>query len=81
METTIAIFESIKALPLIEQIRLERMINELLMSYLVERSENSLKPIATVLDKSVLPNDITMQEIVSEVNAVRKERYESRIGL
>jgi hypothetical protein len=30
------------------------------------------------LDSSVLANDITMQEIVDEVNAVRKERYEKQ---
>jgi hypothetical protein len=33
---------------------------------------------AEKLDRSVLCNDITMQEIVDEVNAVRKERYEKR---
>jgi len=30
------------------------------------------------LDNSVIVNDITMQEIVDEVNAVRKERYEKQ---
>jgi len=30
------------------------------------------------LDSSVLDNGITMQEIVDEVNAVRKERYEKQ---
>ena len=30
------------------------------------------------LDNSVLANNITMQEIVDEVNAVRKERYEKQ---
>jgi len=30
------------------------------------------------LDNSVIANDITMQEIVDEVNAVRKERYEKQ---
>jgi len=34
--------------------------------------------IAKRLDNSVLANDITMQEIVDEVNAVRKERYEKQ---
>jgi hypothetical protein len=33
---------------------------------------------AKKLDSSVLANDITMQEIVDEVNAVRKERYEKQ---
>ncbi len=30
------------------------------------------------LDESILPNDITMDEIVEEVNQVRKERYEAQ---
>ena len=34
--------------------------------------------VAKRLDGSVLANDITMQEIVDEVNAVRKERYEKQ---
>jgi len=34
--------------------------------------------LAKKLDSSVLANDITMQEIVDEVNAVRKERYEKQ---
>jgi len=37
-----------------------------------------LRAIAQKLDNSVLDNDITMQEIVDEVNAVRKERYEKQ---
>jgi len=38
-----------------------------------------LRAIAQRLDNSVLlDNDITMQEIVDEVNAVRKERYEKQ---
>ena len=48
-----------------------------------EALENGLKTmylrtIAQKLDSSVLDNDITMQEIVDEVNAVRKERYEKQ---
>jgi len=35
-----------------------------------------LRTMAQKLDSSVLDNEITMQEIVDEVNAVRKERYE-----
>ena len=34
-----------------------------------------LRTMAQELDNSVLDNDITMQEIVDEVNAVRAERY------
>jgi len=37
-----------------------------------------LRAMAQRLDNSVLDNDITMQEIVDEVNAVRKERYEKQ---
>jgi hypothetical protein len=37
-----------------------------------------LRTFAQKLDKSVLENEITMQEIVDEVNAVRKERYEKQ---
>jgi hypothetical protein len=38
-----------------------------------------LRTMAQKLDSSVLvDNDITMQEIVDEVNAVRKERYEKQ---
>ena len=37
-----------------------------------------LRTMAQKLDKSVLENEITMQEIVDEVNAVRKERYEKQ---
>jgi hypothetical protein len=48
-----------------------------------EALENGLKTMylrtmAQNLDKSVLKNEITMQEIVDEVNAVRKERYEKQ---
>jgi len=48
-----------------------------------EALENGLKTMylramAQKLDSSVLDNDITMQEIVDEVNAVRKERYEKQ---
>jgi phage portal protein BeeE len=35
-----------------------------------------LRAMARKLDNSVEKNDITMQEIVDEVNAVRRERYE-----
>jgi len=37
-----------------------------------------LRTIAQKLDSSVLDNEITMQEIVDEVNAVREERYEKQ---
>jgi len=37
-----------------------------------------LRTMAQKLDNSVLDNEITMQEIVDEVNAVRKERYEKQ---
>lgn len=37
-----------------------------------------LRTIAEKLDRSVVENDITMQEIVDEVNEVRKERYEKQ---
>ena len=37
-----------------------------------------LRTMAQKLDNSVLDNDITMQEIVDEVNAVRQERYEKQ---
>ena len=37
-----------------------------------------LRAMAQNLDNSVLANDITMQEIVDEVNAVRRERYEEQ---
>ena len=48
-----------------------------------EALENELKTmylrtIAHQLDTSVIDNDITMQEIVDEVNTVRKERYEKQ---
>jgi hypothetical protein len=34
-----------------------------------------LRAMAQKLDSTVFENEITMQEIVDEVNAVRKERY------
>jgi hypothetical protein len=37
-----------------------------------------LRAVAQKLDSTVLENEITMQEIVDEVNAVRKERYEQQ---
>ena len=37
-----------------------------------------LRTMAQKLDNAVIDNDITMQEIVDEVNSVRKERYEKR---
>jgi len=37
-----------------------------------------LRTMAQKLDSSVLDNDITMEEIVDEVNAVRQERYEKQ---
>ncbi|MDR2206373.1 MAG: hypothetical protein LBE36_09510 [Flavobacteriaceae bacterium] len=48
-----------------------------------EELENGLKmmylrTMAQKIDSSVLDNDITMQEIVDEVNAVRKKRYEKQ---
>ena len=48
-----------------------------------EALENGLKTMylrtmAQKLDKSVLENEITIQEIVDEVNAVRRERYEKQ---
>jgi hypothetical protein len=48
-----------------------------------EALENGLKTMylrsmAQRLDRSVVENEITMQEIVDEVNAVRKERYEKQ---
>ena len=54
-----------------------------LKQYQPEALENGLKimylrAMAQKLDNSVLDNDITMQEIVDEVNAVRKERYEEQ---
>jgi len=39
---------------------------------------NYWQAMAKRLDSSVLANDITMQEIVDEVKAVRKERYEKQ---
>jgi len=39
------------------------------------------RTLAKNLDSSVLGNDITMQEIVDEVNAVRRERYEKQNGI
>ena len=37
-----------------------------------------LRTMAQKLDSSVLDNDITMEEIVDEVNAVRQDRYEKQ---
>jgi hypothetical protein len=37
---------------------------------------NYLKSLAKELDNSVVPNNITMREIVEEVNKVRKMRYD-----
>jgi len=37
-----------------------------------------LRAMAKRLDSSVIENDITMQEIVDEVNEVRKEKYEKQ---
>jgi len=37
-----------------------------------------LRTMAQKLDKSVLENEITMQEIVDEVNAIRQERYDKQ---
>ena len=37
-----------------------------------------LRSMAQKLDSSVLDNEITIQEIVDEVNTVRKERYEKQ---
>ena len=37
-----------------------------------------LRAMAQKLDSSVLDNDITMEEIVDEVNTVRQERYEKQ---
>jgi transcriptional/translational regulatory protein YebC/TACO1 len=37
-----------------------------------------LRAMAKKLDSSVIENNITMQEIVDEVNKVRKERYEKQ---
>ena len=37
-----------------------------------------LRTMAQELDNSVLDNDISMQEIIDEVNLVRKERYEKQ---
>jgi len=48
----------------------EMLENGLKMMYLRTMAQN--------LDNSILNNDITMQEIVDEVNAVRKERYEKQ---
>jgi len=48
-----------------------------------EALENGLKTMylramAQKLDSSVLDNDITMPEIIDEVNTVRKDRYEKQ---
>jgi hypothetical protein len=37
-----------------------------------------LRAMAQKLDRSVVENEITMQDIVDEVNTVRKERYEKQ---
>jgi len=37
-----------------------------------------LRVMAQKLDSSVLDNDISMEEIVDEVNTVRKERYDKQ---
>jgi len=37
-----------------------------------------LRTMAQKLDKSVLENEISMQEIVDEVNAIRQERYDKQ---
>jgi len=37
-----------------------------------------LRAMAKRLDSSVIENNITMQEIVDEVNEVRKEKYEKQ---
>jgi len=37
-----------------------------------------LRTLAQKLDSSILDNNITMEEIVDEVNAVRKGRYEKQ---
>lgn len=37
-----------------------------------------LRAMAKKLSSSVIKNDITMQEIIVEVNKVRKERYEKQ---
>ena len=37
-----------------------------------------LRAMAQKLDSTVSENEITLQEIVDEVNAVRKERYEKQ---
>jgi len=39
-----------------------------------------LRAMAQNLDKSVLENEITMQDIVDEVNAARQERYDEQNG-
>jgi len=39
-------------------------------------NKDEIKKLARQLDASVIPNDITMDEIVEECRVVRKERYE-----
>lgn len=39
-------------------------------------NKDEIKKLARKLDDSLLPNDITMDEIVEECREVRKERYE-----
>jgi len=70
------------------KIRTQRIIDDISLSKRsrFETTKNILgledieywQAMAERLDNSVLPNDITMQEIVDEVNAVRKERYEKQ---
>ena len=70
------------------KIRVQRTIDDvsLLKSFQPEPPQNGMgmedmeywQVIAKRLDSSVLANDITMQEIFDEVNAVRKERYEKQ---
>ena len=70
------------------KVRMQRITGDISMRKRTqsETSKNGLimkdmaywQTVAKRLDTSVLPNDITMQEIVDEVNAVRKERYEKQ---
>ncbi len=39
-------------------------------------NKDEVKRLARKLDAALLPNDITMDEIVAECRAVRKEQYE-----
>ena len=54
----------------LKQSQPEALENELKTMY--------LRAMAQKIDRSVIDNNITMQEIVDEVNAVRKERYEKQ---